>query len=204
MLFAVFSYKHIVQKGDKCMAGLSSISQGRSRHSGQSKSVRSTSTAAGIGDVVGSMTFFYQQAAEKAGDPGARRMFLSLAAEEQGQMQDIGTLPPIAGAGAATIRQMIRSFEKSERALLRQIRRGTDEIEAMKIAMEMARESIRLYCTLLPKIQNPGQKEVVNRLLREEQERYTAIDNTCRFLAGSDNWFLWEEQSCADGGTPWS
>lgn len=179
---------------------MSKIPQGGSKH----RSRMQTGDAAGIRDIVGAMAFFYRQAAEKTEDPEAKMTFQSIADEEQRQIEALGPMPKAGGAEGRIIGRMISSLERSEGSLLKKISPETDEVGALKIAMEMEKESIRLYKDLLPRMEGPVQKSLVDQLLKEEQQRYSTIENTCLFLTSSDNWFLWDEQSCADGGTPWA
>jgi rubrerythrin len=140
-------------------------------------------------------------------DPVARTTFLRIADEEQSQAEGIS---PCSGAGIRAqaenraIRRMVSAFKEIEGSILKKIGTATDEIDALKIAMEMEMESIRLYAKLLPKIQAPGLKTLVWRLLREEQQRYTTIENTCLYLSDPAGWYLWNEQGITDGGTPWA
>lgn len=176
-------------------------------HHAQNGSIRGGNSAAFIKDVVGSMTRFYRQAAKKAQIPEVRSMFLSIADEEQKQFEVISAIPGKAGARsrtAAAIRGMISSLKRREHNLLKRIGANTDEVEALKIAMDIELESIRFYVKLLRETEAPAQKEIVGKMLREEQQRYTTFENTCLFLSDPAGWYMWNEQSLTDGGTSWA
>jgi rubrerythrin len=177
---------------------------GNAHHQARTGSGQGNSAAI-IKDVIGSMTHFYRRAAKKAQVPEVRNMFLSIAEEEQKQFEAIRAYRGRAGAHAAgTIRRMISALKKREDRLLKRIGAHTDEVEALKIAMDIEVESIRLYTKLLREIQTPGQKKIVGSLLIEEQQRYTTFENTCLFLSDPAGWYMWNEQSFADGGTSWA
>ena len=180
---------------------------GIAHHHAQTGSIRGGNSAAFIKNVVGSMTHFYRQAAEKAQIPGVRTMFLSIAEEEQKQFEIISAIPGRTGAGprtAATIRRMISALKRRGDRLLERIGANTDEVEALKIAMDIEVESIRFYVKLLRDTDASGQKEIVGKMLREEQQRYTTFENTCLFLSDPAGWYMWNEQSFTDGGTSWA
>ena len=40
--------------------------------------------------------------------------------------------------------------------------------------------------------------------VKAERHHYAVLSDTYQFLSDSGNWFMWEEHSIADGGTPWS
>jgi hypothetical protein len=166
--------------------------------------LRVHSDKATVRNVVDSMTLFFRQAAEKAQDPAVRSMFISMADEEQKQLEAFGSASETTGAVAYAIRRMIRSLEESKRRLLKTIGSTTDDVDALKIALEIEKEGIRLYERILPKVTTPGQKAIVSRLLNDEKQRYAAIENTCLLFSDPDNWYLWNEQGIMDGGTPWA
>lgn len=176
-------------------------------HHAHTGSGRKRTDASLLKDVIGSMTHFYRQAAEKAQILGVRTMFLSIAEEEQKQFEVIRALRRRAGAGtrpSGTVRSMISGLKRREDRLLKRIGAKTDEVEALRIAMDIEMESIRFYVKLLRETEAPVHKEIVGSLLKEEQQRYTAFENTCLFLSDPAGWYMWNEQSFTDGGTSWA
>jgi len=83
-----------------------------------------------------------------------------------------------------------QELNKREARLLKRIKAPTDEVEALKISMDIEMESIRVYENLLHETDTPGQKEIICSLLKEEQHRYTTFGNTCLFLSDPASWFL--------------
>ena len=172
------------------------------------RSVRSGMGQALIRDVIESITHFYKQAAEMAQLPTAKKLFLSLAEEEQKQL---GTIRPLrksdyikTGLSSRMIRRMIAALKRKEGDFLQEIGAVTSDEDAYRMVMALETESIRIYTNLLPEIKASVQKELVNRLLKEEHERYTTFENTCLYLSDSANWNLWNEHGIADGGTNWA
>ncbi len=81
---------------------------------------------------------------------------------------------------------------------------ATNEQEALKLAMQTEKESIEFYEQLARKARSRKDKARLERILSEERQRYNVFSDTSFFLENSENWFMWEEHSIADGGTPWA
>jgi len=151
------------------------------RHHAHTGSGRKRTDASLLKDVIGSMTHFDRQAAEKAKMPGVTTMFLSIAEEEQKQFEVIRALRRRAGAGtrpAGTIWSMISALKRREDRLLKKIGAKTDEVEALRIAMDIEMESIRFYVKLLRETEAPAHKEIVGSLLKEENSSSTRHSRT--------------------------
>ncbi|GAG57428.1 unnamed protein product, partial [marine sediment metagenome] len=75
-----------------------------------------------------------------------------------------------------------------------------DELEALKIGIDMELESIKFYQTALEKSKDNHQKAFLRRLVEEEKEHHQLLQNTHSYLKNSGDWFLWEEKGLLDGG----
>ena len=152
-----------------------------------------------IEGIVASKATFYQQAAEKTVNPIGRRVFLSVMDDEKRLLEDFRGIPKerhLGTRGTASTR-VIKGF-------LKKIKATTDDVEALKIAMDMEKESIGLYEKLSKKVRTLKEKALLKSLLNEEQQRYAEFSDTCLFLSDSRSWFMWDEHSIMDGGTPWA
>jgi len=152
-----------------------------------------------IEGIVASKATFYQQAAEKTVNPIGRRVFLSVMEDEKRLLEDFRGIPKerhLGTRGTASTR-VIKGF-------LKKIKATTDDVEALKIAMDMEKESIGLYEKLSKKVRTLKEKALLKSLLNEEQQRYAEFSDTCLFLSDSRSWFMWDEHSIMDGGTPWA
>ena len=153
-----------------------------------------------IEGIVASKATFYQKAAEKTMNPIGRRVFLSVMEDENRLLEDFKGIPKernMGARGTACPTKMIKGF-------LEKIKATTDDVEALKIAMEMEKESIELYEKLSKKVRTTKEKALFQDLLNEEQQRYAEFSDTCLFLSDSRSWFMWDEHSIMDGGTPWA
>ena len=152
-----------------------------------------------IEGIAASKATFYQHAAEKTMNPIGRRVFLSVMEDEKRLLEDFRGIPKernMGARGTASIK-IIEGF-------LKKIKATTDDVEALQIAMEMEKESIGLYEKLSKKVRTPKGKALLKSLLHEERQRYAEFSDTCLFLSDSRGWFMWDEHSIMDGGTPWA
>ena len=152
-----------------------------------------------IEGIVASKATFYQQAAEKTMNPIGRRVFLSVMEDEKRLLEDFKGIQKerhMAARGTGSTKK-IKGF-------LERIKATTDDVEALKIAMEMEKESIELYEKLSKRVRTPKERALFQSLVNEEQQRYAEFSDTCLFLSDSRSWFMWDEHSIMDGGTPWA
>ena len=150
---------------------------------------------------------FYARAARKTGNPVGRKMFLSIIDDEKRHLETLkhifsgmGIEPP----GASPMKRIRTVFEENRHLMLGRVAATTDEIEALEIAMGMERESVDFYEKAARFAKNERERTIFERLVKEEEEHFAIFSNTRQFLADSGNWFMWEEHSMVDGGTPWA
>ncbi len=151
---------------------------------------------------------FYKKAAEKTRHPIGKKMFLSIMEDEKNHLEDFKCL--LEGLdikvrdAVSPMKKMKTVFEENREGLLERIEATTDEMEALKIAMEMEKESIDFYEKASKEVQGPKERALFERLVEEERQHYAIFSNTYFFLSDSGSWFMWEEHSIVDGGTPWA
>jgi len=150
---------------------------------------------------------FYHKAEEKTSYPLAKKMFLSFAEDEKRHLtvlkkiltdlkfsyfdQFFGKKP----------RQKIENiFRKVKNEIKERITANPDELEALKIGMDMELESVEFYQIALEKSEDNHQKAFLRRLVEEEKEHLQLLQNTHSYLKDSGDWFLWEEKGLLDGG----
>jgi rubrerythrin len=89
-------------------------------------------------------------------------------------------------------------------AMMKRVEATTDELDAFKIAMRMEKEGVEFYKKAGAGAQTEKEKSLFERLVKEEQQHYDIFANTYFFLSDTGSWFMWEEHSIVDGGTPWA
>ena len=151
---------------------------------------------------------FYQEAAEKTSHPFGKKMFLSFVEDEKRHLTVLRSI--LAGFKFSdfdrffeekTPKEKIKTvFREVKNEIRERIAANPDELEALKIGMDMESKSVEFYQGALEKTQDSHQKAFFRRLIEEEKEHYELLQNTHSYLEDSGNWFLWEEKGLLDGG----
>ncbi len=150
---------------------------------------------------------FYSEAAEKTAHPFGKKMFHSFALDEKRHLE---MLKGIFEGLNIEIREgdpgeAVKSiFETMKSGMMERIKATTDEINALKMALEMEKEGFEYYKKITAGTSDEKEKALFQRLAREEEKHYSILQNTHAFLADTGNWFMWDEHAIVDGGTPWA
>ena len=150
---------------------------------------------------------FYTEAAEKTKNAVGKQMFLTIAEDEKRHLE---TLTQIFKGLNITVQDVspmenIRTvFESMKTGMMKRVEATMDELEAFKIAMQMEKEGVEFYKKASAGAKTEKEKALFERLIKEEQEHYNIFANTYFFLSDTGSWFMWEEHSIVDGGTPWA
>jgi rubrerythrin len=150
---------------------------------------------------------FYSKAAEKTSHPAGKKMFESITEDEKRHLQMLAQIfkeIDIKMTDVSPMRTMQTIFESMKSAMMQRVEATEDELEAFKIAMRMEQEGIAFYKKVEAETERPKEKALFERLIKEEQQHYDIFANTYNFMQDTGNWFMWEEHSIVDGGTPWA
>jgi rubrerythrin len=150
---------------------------------------------------------FYREAAEKTQHPVGKKMFLSITEDEKRHLEILSQIFKEININLEEVSPMqnIKTIFKSMKdAMIKRIEVTSDELEAFKIAMQMEKEGIEFYKNAYNQAKTEKEKLLFERLVKEEQQHYDIFANTYFFLSDTGNWFMWEEHSIVDGGTPWA
>ncbi|MEC4685342.1 MAG: ferritin family protein [Nitrospirota bacterium] len=150
---------------------------------------------------------FYSEAAEKTGHPFGKKMFESFALDEKRHLE---MLKDIFKGLNIEIREgdpgkAVKSiFETLKSGMMERIEATTDEINALKMALDMEKEGFEYYKEVADGTSDEKEKRLFQRLAGEEEKHYNILQNTYAFLSDTGNWFMWDEHAIVDGGTPWA
>ena len=150
---------------------------------------------------------FYREAAVKVGNEVGQRMFLSIVGDETRHLQMLTDILQGVDITMEDVNPMmnIRTiFDELKDEMMKRVEATGDELDAFRIAMEMEKKGEEFYRRAASETPSFTEKALFQRLAGEERQHYTAFSNTYFFLANSGNWFMWEERSIVDGGTPWA
>jgi rubrerythrin len=150
---------------------------------------------------------FYKEASEKTKNPVGRKMFMSITEDEKHHLEIISQLIKglhITLKDVSPIKNIKTIFETMKDQMMERVEATSDELEAFKIAMQMEKEGVEFYKKALKEAKTDKEKKLFEKLIKEEQQHYDIFANTHFFLSDSGSWFMWEEHSIVDGGTPWA
>ncbi|MBI4710822.1 MAG: ferritin family protein [Nitrospirae bacterium] len=151
---------------------------------------------------------FYSEAAGRIKNNVGRKMFLTIAKDEERHLENLSRLLKgfldQAYEGISPVKNVKTVFKSMRDEMMQKVGATADELEAFKIAMQMEKEGIAFYKKTLSDLQSKEGKSLFERLVKEEEEHYNMFSNTYSFLSDTGNWFMWEEHGIVDGGTPWA
>jgi rubrerythrin len=150
---------------------------------------------------------FYTEAAGKTEHPVGKKMFLSITEDEKRHLamlsaifKDVGiTLDDVSPMG--NIQTIFKTMKDS---MMQRVVATQDELNAFRIAMQMEKEGIEFYKKAEAGAPTEKERALFGRLIKEEQQHYDIFTNTYSFMSDTGNWFMWDEHSIVDGGTPWA
>jgi len=150
---------------------------------------------------------FYLEASEKTSHPVGKKMFLGIVEDEKNHLH---MLTQILQGLDITMRDVLPMeniktiFLTMKDKMIERIKATSNDLEAFKIAMEMEKEGIAFYTKAAGEAKTVKEKDLFARLAKEEQQHHDIFANTYSFMNNTGDWFMWEEQSIVDGGTPWA
>ena len=150
---------------------------------------------------------FYTEAAGRTKHPAGKKMFEIVTDDEKrhlGMVTQIIKGLHVTSTDVSPLKNVNTIFEQMRDEMMHQAEATADELEAFKMAMIMEKEGLEFYRKTLSEAKKEKEKELLKRLIEEEEHHYTIFANTYQFLQDTGNWFMWEEHSIVDGGTPWA
>lgn len=150
---------------------------------------------------------FYARAAAKTSHPVGKKMFMSVMEDEKRHLEMLSNIfrgLDIDMRDVSPIKNMKTVFESMKDEMMKRVEATTDELEAFGIAMRMEKEGVEFYKKNASGAKTKKEKDLFERLVKEEEQHYTIFANTHFFLSDTGNWFMREEHSIFEGGTPFA
>ncbi|MEJ2314903.1 MAG: ferritin family protein [Nitrospirota bacterium] len=148
---------------------------------------------------------YYSEAAAKTEHPVGKKMFLSIIEDEKRHLkmlEDIFKGLDIKIKDVSPLDNVKTVFEKHRDEMSERVPATTNEMDALKEAMNMEKEGIEFYTKAAKEAKTAKEKALFERLAQEEKQHYQVFSNTYFFMSDTGSWFMWEEHSIVDGGTP--
>ena len=145
---------------------------------------------------------FYSSSAASAGNELAKKMFLSLAQEEEKHLRYIEALltrKKLAQApnlDMAKVRTVFTQLSKKERMATKT---DTDR-QALDLALEMEQQAYNYYGKYAGEAESADVRELCDALMREENKHFRLFTNLKEYLERPGDWFMKEENWIFDGG----
>lgn len=150
---------------------------------------------------------FYTEAAEKTKNPVGKKMFLTITEDEKRHLEMLSQIfkgLDITIKDVSPMRNIKTIFEEMKHKMMERVEATMDELEAFKIAMDMEKKGVEFYRKAASEALQEKEKALFERLIKEEEQHYAVFANTYFFMSDTGSWFMWEEHSIVDGGTPWA
>lgn len=145
---------------------------------------------------------FYSEAARKTKSPAGKKMFQTITEDEKRHLEMVSQLIKglnITHQDASPMKNVKTVFDSMKDEMMKKVEATADELEAFKIAMKMEKEGMEFYKKTLDGAKTEKERELLERLVVEEQQHYDIFANTYQFLSDTGNWFMWEERGILEG-----
>jgi len=146
---------------------------------------------------------FYSKAAKKTRYPAGKKMFLAVTEDEKRHLDMISQIVKglnVTHKDVSPLKNVKTVFEAMKDEMMKKVEATADELEAFEIAMRMEKEGKAFYEKTLARAKSAKEKELLKRLIAEEEQHYAIFANTHQFLSDTGNWFMWEERGIVEGG----
>lgn len=143
---------------------------------------------------------FYTKISKETNQPLAKRLFESLAIQENEHAKRIMEIYESLQSGGEVksssrpafslepeVKKIFYELDKDKKAM------PLDNIEGYRLAMEMEKKGYNMYKEFAEKVENKREREFFRLLMEEEKEHLSSLDNVYRFLTGTEEWYAEEE-----------
>jgi rubrerythrin len=152
---------------------------------------------------------FYLKHAERTSNSFGKMMFQSIAKDEDDHYQRILELHEKlkeAGKWPETVPLKVKDTEvkmilkKLVDSIDTSTKADTDDMEAVKIAMEFEANGEKFYSDLRDSVDNPVEKEFFAMLATMEREHRLSLEDTYEYFRDPEGWYRMKEKHTLDGG----
>jgi rubrerythrin len=145
---------------------------------------------------------FYREASRKSVHPFGKKMFEGFIRDETRHLRMLEDILKGLDINPHTnCTDDVRTvFSELKDQMMNRIEATTDEVEAVRIALDFEEAGYHFYETAAKEASSEKEKNLFEVLTAEEERHYKVLENTYRFLEDTGNWFMWEELSIVEGG----
>ena len=145
---------------------------------------------------------FYSEAANKTRHPFGKEMFRGFVKDETRHLkmlQDIFRGIDI-NIELKRPKDTIKTvFSELKNEMMERVKIMDSEMEAVNIALKFEKEGFDFYKESAVKAESPKEKELFEKLSIEENDHYTILLETQKFLENTGQWYMYEEKGIVEG-----
>ncbi len=145
---------------------------------------------------------FYGEAAQKTSHPFGKEMFRGFIKDETRHLKMLQDLFKGMDFEVELVRpkdtiKTVFSMLKNE--MMQRVKVMDNEMEAVNIALKFEKEGFDFYKESAGKAGSPKEKELFEKLSVEENDHYTILLETQKFLENTKQWYMYEERGIVEG-----
>jgi rubrerythrin len=145
---------------------------------------------------------FYREAIKKTTHPLGKRIFEGFVVDELRHLKVLQDIMNDLDVDVTTVhpKQDIKTvFTELKDQMMDRVKATTDEIEAVKIALDFEKAGYHFYEKSAKEATGDKEKKLFEILTIEEKRHYELLENTHRFLEDTGDWVMWEEHGILEG-----
>jgi rubrerythrin len=90
-------------------------------------------------------------------------------------------------------------FSELKGEMMQRVKAMDNEMEAVNIALNFEKEGFEFYKKAAAAVGTPKEKELFEKLSLEENDHYTILLETQKFLENTGHWYMYEERGIVEG-----
>ncbi|OGW25754.1 MAG: hypothetical protein A2X59_04025 [Nitrospirae bacterium GWC2_42_7] len=145
---------------------------------------------------------FYKEAAKNTKHVFGREMFKGFVKDETRHLKMLKNIFNGLGIEADFHRpkEAVQTvFSKLKNKMMRRVKALDNEMEVIKIALNFEKAGYDFYKKAAAKATSKDEKELFERLVVEENDHYTILNETYNFMDNTGQWYMYEERGILEG-----
>jgi rubrerythrin len=145
---------------------------------------------------------FYNEAVHKTSHPFGKEMFKGFIRDETRHLKMLQDMFKGREFEVDLVRprdaiKTVFSLLKDE--MMQRVKVMENEMEAVSIALKFEKEGFDFYTKSASEAGSPKEKVLFNKLSIEENDHYTILLETQKFLENTGQWYMYEERGIVEG-----
>ena len=145
---------------------------------------------------------FYSEAAKKTSHPFGKEMFRGFIKDETRHLKTLQDIFRGIDISIELIRprDAIKTvFSTLKNEMMQRVKVMDNELEAINISLKFEKEGFDFYKESASRADSPKEKELFEKLSVEENDHFTILLETQKFLENTGQWYMYEERGIVEG-----